>query len=187
MKYLIALPLAALALTVSANAQTTTTNTIEKPKGSATRTVTRDDGNLSVDGTVTRASDGATATWERDRIRTEDGVSGSGSSTGFNGQTRSYEYDRTRTGDGFTTTGSATDRQGRTYEYDAYGRKTETGRENSRTVTRDGEQVYNRTGNVSRVDGQVQRDVSVTRAQDFRPKKARAARPGKSLKRARGN
>ncbi len=186
MKYLIALPLAALAFAASANAQTSKTVTVEKPKGSVTKTVTRDEGNLTVNAIATRASDGATATHNRERTKTEDGVSGSGSQTGFNGKTRSYEYDRVRTEDGFTTTGSATDKQGRNYEYDAYGRKTETGRENSRTVLRDGEQVYNRTGNVSRADGQVTRDVSVTRAQDFRPKKALPLRPGKALKR-RGN
>lgn len=172
MKTLITLPLFALALVTSAHAQTSKTTTIEKPKGTATKTVIRDNGNLTVDATATRASDGATAIRTRERTKTEDGVSGSGSQTGFNGKTRSYEYDRTRTEDGFTTTGSATDKQGRAYEYDAYGRKTETGRENSRTVLRDGAQVYNRTGSANRADGQIQRDVHVTRDPSFKPRKS---------------
>ncbi len=188
MKYWIALPLLALATTGVANAETTKTVTIEKPKGTATKTVTRDKeaGTLVVDASATRASDGATATRHRERARTEDGVSGSGNSTGFDGRTSNYEYDRVRTEDGFTTTGSATDRQGRNYEYDAYGRKTDTGRENSRTITRDGDQVYNRTGNVSRVDGQIKRDVSVTRDPSFRPRNARPQRSDRTPRR-RGN
>ncbi len=106
MKHLIILPLAALALAASASAQTSRTTTIEKPKGTATKTVTRDNGTRTVDATATRNSDGATATRHRERTKTENGVSGSGSQTGFNGKTRSYEYDRTRTEDGWTTTGS---------------------------------------------------------------------------------
>jgi hypothetical protein len=176
MKYLIAqrlaiMPLVALAFTVSANAETTKTTTIE---------------NLTVDATATRNSDGATATHSRERIKTEDGVSGSGSQTGFNGKTRSYEYDRTRTEDGFTTTGSATDKQGRSYEYDASGRKTETGRESERNVTRDGDQVYNRKASVARVDGQVQRDVTTVRDPSFKPRNARPLGPRKALRKGRG-
>lgn len=185
MKYLIITPLVALAFAASVNAQTTRTVTVEKPKGTVTKTTTRDEGSLTVDATATRASDGATASHHRERTRTEDGVSGAGSQTGFNGQTRSYEYERTRTDDGFTTTGSATDRQGREYEYDAFGRRTETGRESGRTVTRDGEQVYNRTASVNRVDGQIQRDVSVVRDPSFKPLKALPLRPGKELRKGR--
>jgi hypothetical protein len=187
MKYLITLPLMALAFAASGNAQTTKTVTIEKPKGTATKTVTRDKeaGTLVVDGSATRNSDGATATRHRERTKTEDGVSGSGSQTGFNGKTRSYEYDRTRTDNGFTTTGSATDKQGRAYEYDAYGRKTETGRESERNVTRDGEQVYNRRASVARVDGEVQRNVTTVRDPSFKPRNARPLAPRKAVRRGR--
>ena len=75
--------------------------------------------------------------------------------------------------------GSTSDKQGRAYEYDANGRKTDTGRENSRNVTRDGVQVYNRTGRVARTDGQIRRDVSVTRDPSFKPRKARPLGPRK--------
>lgn len=186
-KQLLVGPFVALAMATSANAQTTKTTTIETPKGTATKTITRDDGHMTVEGTRTRASDGATATVSRERTRTEDGVSGSGTQTGFNGQTRSYEFERKRTEDGFTATGTGTDRQGRTYEHDAYGRKTETGRESGRTVLRDGEQVYSRTASATRVDGQIKRDVSVVRDPSFKPRRDRTHTPRRPNRRSPGS
>jgi hypothetical protein len=181
MKYLIALPLGALAFVGVAQAEPKTrTTTFDGPNATSTKTTVRDRhaGTFTSDRDITRKSDGATASVNRERQRTENGVSGSGSVTDFKGRSGSYEYDRTRTDNGFTTTGSATDRRGRSYQYDASGQRTENGREASRTVNRDGTQVYNRTDSVSRSGGQVTRNTNVTRDRSFKPRAARRGRGG---------
>jgi hypothetical protein len=179
MKYLITLPLIAFALAGAVQAEPKTrTSTFDGPNASSTKTTVHDKeaGTFTSDRDITRKSDGATASVNRERQRTENGVSGSGSATGFNGKSASYEYDRTRTDSGFATTGTATDRKGRSYEYDAYGRKTDTGREASRTVNRDGAQIYNRTDNVTHSGGTVSRNTNVTRDSSFKPCAGRRGR-----------
>lgn len=167
MKKFFILSIAALAIaTPSAHAEVTKTKTVQTPKGTGTKTITADKatGTYSADSSATRASDGATASREYDRTRTENGVSVSGGSTGFNGNSSSYQYDRVRSENGWSTTGSGTGKGGASYDYNAYGQKTETGREASRTLNRNGTQVYNRTDSVSRANGSVQRNTNVTRA-----------------------
>ena len=99
----------------------TRTITIDTPKYDGTKTYTRDKeaGTFSKDAELTRKSDGATATREYDRRRTETGVVASGSTTRFNGDTRRFDYERTRTGHGYNAEGSLTRFNGETYDYSA--------------------------------------------------------------------
>jgi len=76
----------------------TRTVTIDTPRYEGSRTATRDReaGTVVRDATVTRREDGAVATRHFERRRTAEGVSGSGTATGFNGGTRSFEFSRVR-------------------------------------------------------------------------------------------
>ena len=74
---------------------------------------------ISKDAELTRKSDGATATREYDRQRTDTGMIASGSTTRFNGDTRSFDYERTRTDHGYNAEGSLTRFNGQTYDYSA--------------------------------------------------------------------
>jgi hypothetical protein len=148
----------------------THTTTIDSPKYDGTRVVTRDGaaGTLSRDTAVTRVSDGAMATREYDRSRTGTGVTASGSATGFAGNTRSFAYQRARTDNGYTTSGTATARNGQTYTLAGQGGRTDTGYTRDRTVTDgSGTTLFDKNVTATRANGQVSRDVSVTRAQGF--------------------
>lgn len=125
MRSLFVLASAVLLLPSAAQAQSTRTTTYDGRNYDATRTVTRDPttGQLSRDTSVTRASDGATASHSFDRQRTDTGVTRSGSTTNFQGQTRGYDYARTRTDTGYTASGSATRFNGDSYGYSASGRR----------------------------------------------------------------
>jgi hypothetical protein len=150
----------------------TRTTTVDAPKYDGTRVVTRDTaaGTYSRDTAVIRASDGATATREYDRARTETGVTARGSATGFAGNTRSFDYERTRTDNGYTASGTATGRNGETYTLAGQGTRTDTGYTRDRTVTNgSGTTLYDKNVTATRANGQVSRDVSVTRAQGFNP------------------
>ena len=105
----------------------TKTVTIDTPKYEGTKTYTRDtdEGTFSKDAELTRKSDGATATREYDRQRSETGVTASGSTTRFNGSTRSFAYERTRTAHGHNAEGTLTRFNGQTYDYDAKVRRGE--------------------------------------------------------------
>lgn len=149
----------------------TRTTTVDTPKYDGTRVATRDAaaGTYSRDTAVTRASDGATATREYDRARTETGVTASGSATGFAGNTRSFDYERTRTDNGYTANGTATGRNGETYTLTGQGTRTDTGYTRDRTVTNgSGTTLYDKNVTATRANEQVSRDVSVTRAQGVR-------------------
>lgn len=166
MKKLIALSLTAALLAGAAQAKPVTrTSTFDGPKVSSNKTTVTDKraGTFSSDRATTRKSDGAVSTTARDRQRTDTGVTGSGSHTGFGGKTSSYEYERTRTDDGWTTTGSGTGPNGGDYSYSGNGTRTENGREADRSLSRNGTEVYHRTDSVSRDNGTVTRDTSVTR------------------------
>jgi len=91
---------AALTATAATAEPRTRTKTFDGPNYDASRTVVRDReaGTLSRDTSVTRASDGAVATREFDRVRTGSGVTASGSATGFRGNTRSFERHRPHIG-----------------------------------------------------------------------------------------
>jgi len=113
---------AALLATTAANADPVTrTYTIDTPNYEGEKTVTRDReaGTVSKDSELTRKSDGAVATREYDRARTEQGFTASGSRTQFDGDTRSWDYERTRTANGWNAEGSLTRFNGNSYEYDA--------------------------------------------------------------------
>lgn len=168
MKHWIALSLTAALLAGAAQAKPVTrTSTFDGPKVSSGKTTVRDKqaGTLSSDRVSTRKSDGAVATSSRDRQRTDTGVTGSGSRTGYSGNSSSYEYERIRTDDGWTTSGSGTGPQGGDYSYEGTGTRTENGREADRSLSRNGTEVYHRTDSVQRDNGSVSRDTSVTRKQ----------------------
>lgn len=162
---------AAFAATVASAAPVTRTTTVDRPNYEGSRTIVRDKaaGTVARDTEVTRKSDGATATREYDRARTETGVTASGSSTGFDGKTRSFDYTRTRTDTGYTATGRATGRDGQTYTGTGSRTRTETGYVGNRNIVNGaGATVYNRDVAVNRSGGQVTRSVDVTRAQGFK-------------------
>lgn len=113
---------AALLMTTAASAEPVTrTYTIDTPKYEGEKIVTRDReaGTVSKDAELTRKSDGAAATREYDRARTDTGVIVSGSTTRFNGDTRSFDYERNRTAHGYNAEGSVTRFNGKTYDYNA--------------------------------------------------------------------
>ncbi len=150
----------------------TKTVTIDRPNYDGTRTtvIDKDAGTLSRDTQVTRASDGATATREYDRTRTDTGFTDSGSATNFKGETRSFERTRTRTDTGSSTDGSYTTRGGETYTTSGNRARTDTGfTANQNIKDSAGATVFNRDVTATRADGQVTRSVDVTRAEGFRP------------------
>ncbi len=168
MKKLIAFTLSTALLAGIAQAEPQTrTSTFDGPKASGTKTTIHDKaaGTFSSDKIVTRKSDGATATTERDRQRTDTGFTGSGSRTGFNGKTATYHYERTKTDNGWSATGSGTGPNGGEYSYSGSKTRTDNGFTANRSASRNGTEVYNRTDTVSRSDGNVTRDTSVTRRQ----------------------
>ena len=79
------LAIIATVVATSATAQTSNTTTIDRPGYSGTRTTIIDPvtGIASRDGTVMRKADGAVASREMDRTRTDTGVAIQGSSTNF--------------------------------------------------------------------------------------------------------
>lgn len=162
---------AALLAATAAYAQPVTrTKTVDGANYDATRTTTRDKaaGTFTRDTDVVRARDGATASGNYSRTKTDSGVSVSGSQTGFGGRTRSYGYDRTRTDTGSTTTGTATGRGGQSYTLSGNRTKTDSGFTTNRNVVNsEGRTVYNRDTVVSRSNGNVTRSVDVTRAKGF--------------------
>lgn len=171
MKRIILIAGAALAMASNAMAEPITrTTTVDRPNYDATQVAVRDPatGTVSRDTTVTRASDGATATRTYDRARTDTGVTASGSATGFAGRTRSFDYERTRTDNGYTASGTATGRNGQTYTATGNRTRTENGfTANQNVVNGAGTTVYNRDAAVSRSGGQINRSVNVTRAPGF--------------------
>ncbi len=171
---LIALTVASLGATAAFAEPRTRTTSFEGPNATGTRVTVRDPaaGTLSRDTSVTRTSDGATATRTYDRGRTESGVSASGSATGFGGKTRSFDYDRTRTDTGYTATGTATGRNGRTYDYSAdRTRDGAGGFTANRAVTSGGTSLYNRNVVQTRSDGQVNRSVTSSRKAGYTPRR----------------
>ena len=120
-KFLLAGIAAVLIAPTAAADPVTKTITVDTPRYEGTKTITRDQeaGSLSRDAELTRKSDGAVATRDYDRQRTDTGVTASGSTTRFNGDTRSFDYERTRTAHGYNATGTVTRFNGQTYDYSA--------------------------------------------------------------------
>ena len=173
MKKLITFTLTAMLVASPAMAEQTKTVTVDNDRVSGSKTITRDDqGNIDIDGELTRKRDGATLTHNYDRTRTENGWTASGQQTDFKGRSRGFDYQRDRTENGFEASGSAHNRRGDEYDYSGYGTRGENSRERGRTVTRNGAVVYDRLDNASRNDdGQITRNTTVTRDPTFRPKK----------------
>jgi len=114
--------LAAILIAPAALAEPVTrTYTIDTPKVEGEKTVVRDKeaGTVAKDAELTRKSDGAVATRQFDRARTDSGAVASGSTTRFNGDTRSFDYERNRTAHGYNADGSVTRFNGETYDYNA--------------------------------------------------------------------
>jgi len=120
-KFLLAGIAAVLIAPTAAADPVTKTITVDTPRYEGTKTITRDQeaGSLSREAELTRKSDGAVATRDYDRQRTDTGVTASGSTTRFNGDTRSFDYDRTRTAHGYNATGTLTGFNGNSYDYSA--------------------------------------------------------------------
>jgi len=120
-KFLLAGIAAVLIAPTAAADPVTKTITVDTPRYEGTKTITRDQeaGSLSRDAELIRKSDGAVATRDYDRQRTDTGVTASGSTTRFNGDTRSFDYDRTRTAHGYNATGTLTGFNGNSYNYSA--------------------------------------------------------------------
>ena len=113
---------AALLATTAAYADPVTrTYTIDTPKYEGEKVVTRDReaGTVSKDAELTRKRDGAVATREYDRARTDTGFTASGSRTQFDGDTRRWDYQRTRTQNGWNAEGTATGFNGKSHNYNA--------------------------------------------------------------------
>ncbi len=195
MMKLISLSLTALLLASPAAAERSKTVSVDNEKVSGSKTIVRDgQGNVTIDGALTRKRDGATATHNYDRTRTENGWTASGQQTDFKGRSRGFDYQRNRKENGFEASGSAYNRRGDEFGYSAYGQRGENGRERQRNVTRNGAVVYDRFDTVTRNDaGQVVRNSTVTRDPSFRPKrnirplKPKNPKPGRRWKNRRGN
>ena len=173
MKNLITLSLTAILVASPAMAERTKTVSVDNDKVSGSKTITRDgQGNVSIDGELTRKRDGATATHNYDRTRTQSGWTASGNQTDFEGRSRGFDYQRDRTENGFEASGSGYNRRGDQFDYSAYGNRGENSRERGRNVTRNGAVVYDRLDTAIRNDaGQIVRNRTVTRDPSFRPKK----------------
>jgi hypothetical protein len=143
--------LAAMLTTTAAFAEPVTrTYTIDTPNYEGIKTVTRDKeaGTVSKDAELARLSDGATASREYDRSRTDTGVVASGSTTRFNGDTRSFDYVRTRTAHGYNAEGSVTRFNGETYDYNARLRRGENRVARTQVLRNDSGQVVAARRNV---------------------------------------
>jgi len=131
------------------------------------------------DREVTNIETGNTATSSAVRQRTETGATIGVVQTGPQGNARSLEGERTRTENGSAFTGTATGRDGETYGL--AGSRNRDGQGNSsanQSVTKSaGETLASRARTTTRSDGQVNRDVSRSKAPGVtRPPRARRPR-----------
>ena len=176
-----AVALGLTAIAPAAAQEQTRTETHEGPKVSATKTTTvnPETGTATRDREVTNKATGETATSSAVRQRTEDGSTIGVVQTGPQGNSRSLDGERVRTEGGSTFTGTATGRGGETYGL--AGSRSRDGQGNSQasqSVTDSAGQVLaGRERVTTRSDGQVNRNVSRTRAEGVsRPPRARRPR-----------
>jgi len=128
MKSLTILTLAAAGLIAApALAQQTKTVTIDTPRYEGTRTTERDraERSLSRETDLTRKSDGATASRDFSRQRSEDGVTRDRSSTDFQGRTATSHYERERTAHGWRASGERVQGDGDVLTYRGQARASE--------------------------------------------------------------
>ncbi|MDG2534682.1 hypothetical protein P6144_13550 [Sphingomonas sp. HITSZ_GF] len=158
-------PLALIAL--PAHAQSTHSTTVDRPNYEGSRTVTRDgQGSVSLDSSVTRKSDGATASRDYDRTRTDSGWTASGSTTGFAGRTAGFNASHSHGGGTASTSASAsaTGFGGRSVNYQASAARTGNGYTRSADLTGgNGRLLHSRDVSQSRGNGYFSRSVSTSR------------------------
>jgi hypothetical protein len=143
----------------------TQTRSFDGPRASGmeSRTIDRQAGTASRDRSVTRRSDGATASSRFDRSRSDGSVTRSLEQTGFAGRTRSAATTRTRTETGSVLSGTATGRGGETYAIAGERVRTDNGYSASRAVTNSaGELVSSRDASLVRENGTATRTVETT-------------------------
>jgi hypothetical protein len=92
---------------------------IDTPRYEGTRTTERNraEGSLTRESDVTRKRDGATASSDFSRQRTEDGVTRDRTATDFQGRTASSHYERQRTAHGWQASGERVQRDGDVLTY----------------------------------------------------------------------
>jgi hypothetical protein len=141
MKSLTILTLAAGLIAGPALAQQARTVTIDTPRYEGTRTTERDrgEGSLIRETDVTRKSDGATASRDFSRQRTEDGVTRDRTSTDFQGRTATSHYERERTAHGWHASGERVQRDGDVLTYHGQARVGEHRVVKRQTVARNGQ------------------------------------------------
>ena len=114
MKRLTILTVAAASLIAApALAQQSKSVTIDTPRYEGTRTTKRD----RAEGSLTRKIDGATASRDFARQRTEDGATRDRSGTDFQGRTTTSHYERERTALGWQASGERVQRDGDVIAY----------------------------------------------------------------------
>lgn len=173
MKSTLILPTLIIFAASTVNAQSTNTVTVDRPNYSGTRTTVIDPetGTASRDGTLTRKADGAVATREFDRTRTENGVTIQGNATNFAGETRNLDYNRTRTDTGSTATGTFTRRNGEAVTYTGSTTRGDGSFAAQQNVTgANGQSLYARSATTTRTDAGITRSVNATRAPGFHPR-----------------
>lgn len=144
MKRLSILTLAAAGLIAApALAQQSKTVTIDTPRYEGTRTTEHDraEGSLTRETNVTRKSDGAAASRDFARQRTEDGVVRDRTSTDFQGRTASSHYERERTAHGWKASGERVQRDGDVITYRGQARVGEHRVVKRETVARNGRPI----------------------------------------------
>lgn len=144
MKRLTILALAAAGLIAApALAQESRTVTIDTERYEGTRTTERDrdEGSLTRETDVTRKSDGATASRDFSRQRTEDGVVRDRSGTDFQGRSATSHYERERTPHGWQASGERVQRDGDVIAYRGQARVGEHRVVKREAVSRNGQPV----------------------------------------------
>ena len=157
--------------TTGAQAQSSQTQTIDRPNYEITRTDTRDAaaGTASRDLQVVRKSDGAVATSSLDRTRDGAGTSSiTASQTGFDGQSRNANLARMRTDTGTSVTGSATGRDGRSLDYSAGRTRTDDGISSNRLLTTSEGRSFGKERTRTREQGQFRRSGNSERGGGLR-------------------
>ena len=130
MKTSTALVVAAASLaTTPVAAQETRTVTVDAPRYDATQTSTynRDTHTVTRETDLTRSSDGATASSNFERQRTEEGITRDRASSDFAGRESSTSCERRRTADGWESEGQHVRRDGVVADYQGQGTRTDAG------------------------------------------------------------
>lgn len=163
-----AIPAAMLAA-VPAQAQSTKTVTIDTPKYEGTKVITRDKeaGTKTGSAELIRKEDGAVATRNWERQRTENGFTRNAERTNFNGETATGTYERVRTDNGWDATGQRVRSNGDVFDYQGQARRGPNGFAKREKVTKNGEPVAGRKVQARRTDdGYKGRKVTKRRTAD---------------------